>query len=146
MITVGAWMVLSCALFHSLFLPPPIRYLFPLISWCMAAKQAQTDPTSLPFSVICHSFPLSGETAAAATVPIARAICLSLGRPRCALTTPFIHFHPRNHPQRERERPRGRLLRPPSSTDSCMHNKAGPPKPNRRSLHTALRPMTATAT
>ena len=43
------------------------------------------------------------------------------------------------------ERPRGRLLRPPSSTDSCMHNKAGPPKPNRRLLHTAL-PMTATAT
>ena len=58
-------MVLFFALLHSLSLLPPIN-LFPLISWCMAAKQAQTDPpASLPFSVICHSFPLSGETAAA---------------------------------------------------------------------------------
>ena len=47
-----------------------------------------------------------------------RAICPSfrpsLGRPRCALTTPFIHFHPRNHPQRERGlEAASSVLRPP---------------------------------
>ena len=62
----------------------------------------------------------------------ARSVCPSVDLGAHSLHHSFTSTRETIH----RERPRGRLLRPPSSTDSCMHNKAGPPKPNRRcTLH-----------
>ena len=119
-------MVLFSALLHSLSLLPLIN-LFPLISWCMAAKQAQTDPPSLsPLFVILFLYLEGQPRLPPSSPPPPRARDLS-APPSVDLGAHSLHHSFTS--TREtiyRERPRGRFLRPPSSTDSCMHNKAGP--------------------
>ena len=94
-------------------LPPPIN-LFPLISWCTAAaaKQAQTDPTSLPPFLRYLSF-FSFIWRDSRTPPPspsrARSVCPSVDLGAHSLHHSFTSTRETIH----RERPRGRWLRPP---------------------------------